>query len=308
MPHEAPEGGREAGPHQPEDALDGPWGSGITGVLACVLDAAPFGLEVISAGRTIYANPAHRTNDDEAIRTRRFSVSSRGESYDVALSTDESEQFELVRDLMQRAWFDELTGLPNRSLMERSVDALIGSGCPPFGVVFIDVDGFKHVNDYYGHCVGDQLLKRLCERVGAGLRRSDLLARLAGDEFVLLISPFPDIAALAEDVQAICDRIKEPFVIEGHEICASASIGVSVFPDHGTSYDQLLAKADRAMYRGKVGAKGGVTSSNRRSSTRQPSAAGSNSGSGSPSATSASAAPTSQRSICAPARCPASRC
>jgi diguanylate cyclase (GGDEF)-like protein len=233
-----------------------------------VLDAAPFGLEVASSDGTLYSNLdrttaiPHRPSDTktrETIRTRRFSVACAGETYDLSLSLDEAEQIEMERDLIERAWFDELTGLPNRSLIERSIGALIAEGAAAFGLVFIDLDGFKHVNDYYGHAVGDQLLSRLSERLGANLRRSDLLARLSGDEFVLLVSPIAGVEALAADVDWLSRRIKEPFVIDGSEICTSASIGVSVYPEHGRTYDQLLSNADRAMYRGKSRGKGAVT-------------------------------------------------
>jgi diguanylate cyclase (GGDEF)-like protein len=237
-------------------------------MLARVLDAAPFGIEVAASGGTLYSNfdrpgavgrGAADTKAAETIRTRRFSVACEGETYELSLSLDEAEQIEVERNLARRAWFDELTGLPNRGLMERSIRALIADGAAAFGLVFIDLDGFKHVNDYYGHAVGDQLLRRLAERLGANLRRSDLIARLSGDEFVLLVSPIDDVEALTLDVEWISQRIKEPFVIDGNEVCTSASIGVSVYPDHGGTYDQLLSNADRAMYRGKSKVKGAVT-------------------------------------------------
>ena len=77
--------------------------------------------------------------------------------------------------------------------VERSVNALTGPGSAPFALAFIDLDGFKHINDYYGHAVGDRLLVKLAERLSSGLRQSDLLARLSGDEFVLLVSPIGDV-------------------------------------------------------------------------------------------------------------------
>jgi diguanylate cyclase (GGDEF)-like protein len=239
----------------------------VQDVLARVLGAAPFGIEVASAGRTLYSNhehaawrgPGNAEGAEETKRARRFDIACGVESYELSLVLDESEQLEAERDLIQRAWFDELTGLPNRGLMERSIRALIADGAAAFGLLFIDLDGFKHVNDYYGHAVGDQLLRRLAERLAANLRRSDLLARLSGDEFVLLVSPIADVEALAVDVDWLSQRIKEPFVIDGNEVCTSASIGVSVYPDHGATYDQLLSNADRAMYRGKSRTKGAVT-------------------------------------------------
>lgn len=232
--------------------------------LVRILDTAPFGLQVLSSGRTLYSNDAHAGVKcrggprKETVRTRHFVTSCDSETYELALALDETEQIEQERDLMRRAWFDELTGLPNRTLFERSVSELIREVDAPFGLAFIDLDGFKHINDYYGHAVGDELLKRLAQRLNAGLRRSDLLARLSGDEFALLISPIVDTEALRDAVEQVAQRIKDPIVIDGHEICTSASIGVTMFPLHGTTYDLLLSNADRAMYRGKGSTKGTV--------------------------------------------------
>jgi len=213
--------------------------------LVRILDTAPFGLQVLSSGRTLYSNDAHAGVKcrggprKETVRTRHFVTSCDSETYELALALDETEQIEQERDLMRRAWFDELTGLPNRTLFERSVSELIREVDAPFGLAFIDLDGFKHINDYYGHAVGDELLKRLAQRLNAGLRRSDLLARLSGDEFALLISPIVDPEALRDAVEQVAQRIKDPIVIDGHEICTSASIGVTIFPLHGTTYDLL---------------------------------------------------------------------
>jgi diguanylate cyclase (GGDEF)-like protein len=252
-------------------ASTSPAAGAVTDVLAKILEAAPFGVEIAQSGRTLYANAAHQAgtghgaingsaaSENQVIRTRHFNVSCGSGTYEVSLSTNEAEQAAMERALIQKAWFDELTGLPNRSLIERSVSALIESEGTPFGLVFIDLDSFKHVNDYYGHAVGDELLRRLAERLSAGLRQSDLLARLSGDEFALLISPIADFKELTRDVEWISERIKEPFIIDGQQICTSASIGVSIFPEHGGTYDLLLSNADRAMYRGKSSVKGSVS-------------------------------------------------
>src|SRR5262249_7728554 len=159
---------------------------GETDPLSSILDAASFGVEIVgSDGRPVYANEAHAAaahhdqNSGSAERTfrrRQFHVPLAGETYHVTLSLDESEQRRFERDLMQRAYFDELTELPNRSLFQESVDALATAGDTPFAVAFIDLDGFKHVNDYYGHAVGDGLLRGFAQRLSATLRPSDMLA------------------------------------------------------------------------------------------------------------------------------------
>ena len=258
---------RDPNPDNPDIAPAAP--AGTPNVLEKILGAAPFGLEIASAGRKVYSNLAaspgravnegDRPGEDGTIRTRQFSFACEGETYELSLSLDEAERLGFEQDLIQRAWFDELTGLPNRGLIERSVSALIESEGSPFGLVFIDINGFKHINEYYGHPAGDLVLKRLAERLAAGLRNSDLLARLSGDEFVLLVSPIAGVEALARDVDRISARIEEPLVIDGHEVFVSASIGISLFPQHGGTYDELLSNADRAMYCSKSRRKGSVT-------------------------------------------------
>jgi diguanylate cyclase (GGDEF)-like protein len=174
---------------------------------------------------------------------------------------DVTEERAFEDDLFRRAYFDELTDLPNRGLIERHVEDLIAGGGTDgadFALAFIDIDNFKNINDYYGHAVGDGLLVKIARRISGELRPSDMLARLGGDEFLLLVSPLAGVEALREDVAHLLARLKQPFFIDGHEIFTSASIGVSLFPSHGTSYELLRRNADSAMYRVKSDIKGGV--------------------------------------------------
>ena len=186
---------------------------------------------------------------------------SEDEDYSLTTLTDIGRHLGIQRELLQRAYIDSLTGLPNRSLVEQSVEDLIagaGSG-DTFALAFIDVDNFKHINDYYSHAVGDALLSKMAGRIGAALGPNDMLARVGGDEFVLLLAPAPDPAATRALVVAMAEALKQPFFIDDHEIFASASVGISLFPAHGGSYDVLRRKADSAMYRVKGGVKGGVS-------------------------------------------------
>lgn len=225
--------------------------------LASVLAAAPFGLEIAGPGgtRVFSSGIAQEVLD---ARTRHFEIELDGEAYSLALTLDESERQISEHDLIQRAYFDGLTGLPNRSLFERSIMAMIERGSVHFALALIDLDGFKHVNDYYGHATGDQLLAKIAERLNACLRPSDILARLSGDEFVLMISPVMNREELERDLGWIGERLKEPFWVDGYEICTSASIGVGIYPRDGRSYEELLGNADRAMYNGKTRAKGAL--------------------------------------------------
>jgi len=178
-------------------------------------------------------------------------------SYDITARKQAEEE------LSRRAYFDELTGLPNRCLVQEHVERMLARAGDRFALAFLDIDNFKHINDYYSHAIGDALLSRMAQRIVDNIRSSDLLARISGDEFLLLIDPLEDDDGLAHIVNHLLDQLKEPFCIEGFEIFASASIGVSVFPEHGREYEILRRNADSAMYQVKSSSKGGAAIFNR---------------------------------------------
>lgn len=156
-------------------------------------------------------------------------------------------------ELKHLALHDSLTNLPNRVLLEerlRSASYAADREGKRFALMFMDLDGFKAVNDAYGHQAGDTLLVQVAQRIGAHVRSQDTIARLGGDEFVLLtdlIEPH-DAAGLAEDLLAI---IRKPFQLAGHELRVSASIGIAMYPQDGTHQHDLLTSADAAMYHAK---------------------------------------------------------
>jgi len=256
-----PSGGADA-PNASATAATPPEPGFPPALLTKLIGHAPFGLRVTSAsGATLYTNRAaeaatQQAEQNSSLRSRNFAVALDEGDYALTIALDETDQMMVEQDLIQRAYFDELTGLPNRALIERSVDALIQQGGARFALAFFDLDGFKHVNDYYGHDVGDKLLEKLGQRLSGMLRDTDMLARLSGDEFVLLLSPIDDRESAESDIHWIGERIKEPFFIDGHEIFTSASIGICLHPEHGDRYEQLRSNADRAMYRGKAEQKG----------------------------------------------------
>ncbi|SDR16468.1 diguanylate cyclase (GGDEF) domain-containing protein [Rhizobiales bacterium GAS113] len=199
---------------------------------------------------------------ERRLRTHQLRLGHADRAYLVSTSMDVTEERSFEEDLFRRAYFDELTGLPNRGLIEQHVEELIAGsrdGATDFALAFIDIDNFKNINDYYGHAVGDGLLVKVARRISSELRASDMLARVGGDEFVLLVNPVAGIEALRQDIAHLLERLKQPFFIDGHEIFSSASIGLSLFPQHGSSYELLRRNADSAMYRVKSGIKGGLT-------------------------------------------------
>lgn len=158
------------------------------------------------------------------------------------------------RRLEFMATHDSLTGLPNRLLLYDRLDQAIKKGCRSknsFALFFIDLDDFKRVNDTFGHAVGDQVLQMVAEVLSRSVRVSDTVARLAGDEFALILDDVHE----ASDIEIVANKISaalsRPLPILDTSISITASIGVSLFPPHGSDADSLLRKADQAMYGAK---------------------------------------------------------
>ncbi|MCE7033133.1 EAL domain-containing protein [Lysobacter sp. GX 14042] len=156
-------------------------------------------------------------------------------------------------DLLRLALHDNLTGLPNRVLFEDRLEQAIHKSqrdATCFAVLFMDLDGFKAVNDVYGHHAGDELLAGVAQRILRTKRGGDTAARLGGDEFVLLLGAGEpeDAAALA---QRLVDEIVAPYTIRGAPLTVSASIGIAVHPSDGATAHQLMVNADAAMYHAK---------------------------------------------------------
>ena len=174
----------------------------------------------------------------------------------ISASADISEQKAFEDHLFRSAFYDELTDLPLRRVTEHRANGLLRSKEARFALAFLDIDNFKHINDYYGHAIGDALLVEFAKRLKRELRDSDLLSRISGDEFLLLLSPIQGQHEVREFVGSVLQRLSAPFFIDGSEIFASTSIGISLYPDHGKSYDTLRHNADLAMYRVKNDGKG----------------------------------------------------
>lgn len=161
---------------------------------------------------------------------------------------------ERERALFDQAHFDVLTGLPNRQLCyDRLRQALAQARREnhQLAVLFIDLDGFKNINDSLGHTLGDTLLREAAQRLSSGLRDGDTVARLGGDEYVVILPHIGGALEVESIAEKISDALRRPFVIEGRETSVTASVGMTLYPDDGETVEELLRKADTAMYGAK---------------------------------------------------------
>ena len=157
----------------------------------------------------------------------------------------------LYADLVHRSEFDLLTDILNRFSMERSLEAQIEEARKDariFGLIYIDLDDFKQVNDQYGHNVGDLYLQEVALRMKRQLRSHDLLARLGGDEFGVLVPMVRSRAGVEEIALRLEHSFDEPYALEGYVLEGSASVGIALYPEDATTRDSLLSAADAAMY------------------------------------------------------------
>ena len=168
-----------------------------------------------------------------------------------ALATLAIETSRLYSALVHRSEFDQLTDVPNRFSMQKALNALIQDArqsAAIFGVIYIDLNEFKQVNDAYGHLTGDLYLQEIARRMKHQLRPGDTLARLGGDEFIVLISRVHNRAEVQEIATRLEGCFDEPFMAEEFVVYGSASVGIALYPEDADSTDGLLSTADTAMY------------------------------------------------------------
>lgn len=172
----------------------------------------------------------------------------------ISLFSDISEIKKHHDQLNFLAFHDSLTGLPNRTkLTEHIISALdYADRNKHFTVIaFLDLDGFKPVNDSYGHDVGDKLLRHIADTINSNIRSNDMCARFGGDEFVILFTHVQDETEAHLALKRIIQQIHRPFTIDGNIIDVSASVGVTIYPSDNSNPDTLLRHADQAMYTAK---------------------------------------------------------
>jgi diguanylate cyclase (GGDEF)-like protein/PAS domain S-box-containing protein len=189
----------------------------------------------------VHANPLH--HDD-------------GQLYGAVASYDDvSARVEQDRRTRHEADTDPLTGLANRRALERTLDAALsraGARARSVGLLMLDLDGFKAVNDTHGHAAGDEALREVARRLSRSVRERDLVARLGGDEFVVVLTDLGGRSgAVRDSIQRINEALSEPFAFDGTSVTLGAAMGVATFPADGGNATDLLAHADRGMYAAK---------------------------------------------------------
>lgn len=183
--------------------------------------------------------------------TKPITIESEALSTGAALAALAIETRRLYSDLRRRSEFDLLTDIHNRFSMDKQLDALIEEArikASIFGLIYIDLDEFKQVNDVYGHKVGDLYLQEVALRMKRQLRGGDMLARLGGDEFAVLVPLVHNRAEAQEIAERLERSFDEPFAFEGYFLHGSASVGLALYPEDGATKDSLLSAADAAMY------------------------------------------------------------
>ena len=172
----------------------------------------------------------------------------------IAVFSDITGDIRAAEHIQRLAYYDTLTDLPNRALLLDRLDLAIahakrsGYKC---AVLFLDMDRFKNINDALGHSIGDQLLKSVAARLKECAREVDTVARMGGDEFVVVLDGMAEIGSILTVARKMLHSLSQPYEVEGHNIRATPSIGISVYPEDGTDRESLIMNADSAMYHAK---------------------------------------------------------
>lgn len=177
----------------------------------------------------------------------------------VGIFSDTSQIKETEKQLEQLAFYDPLTKLPNRALFHDRLNYEINAASrfkKTLTLFFIDLDRFKYVNDTLGHHIGDELLIQVANRIQCCLRKSDTVARIGGDEFTVILPPSDKTQNIKTVAEKIIKTLKQPFLLKNREVFIGASIGIVVYPENGTSYEELTKNADTAMYQAKESGRG----------------------------------------------------
>jgi diguanylate cyclase (GGDEF)-like protein/PAS domain S-box-containing protein len=171
----------------------------------------------------------------------------------ISISSDISERKEYDKNVHFLAYYDVLTGLPNRTLLRDRLGQMIAAAHRDnmqFALLFLDLDRFKYINDSMGHSVGDKLLQSVAQRLQACVREGDTVSRIGGDEFIVLLREI-DEPGVVQVTDKLLKTLATPFNLNGQEISTYASVGIALYPHHATDLDVLMKNADAAMYNAK---------------------------------------------------------
>lgn len=153
--------------------------------------------------------------------------------------------------IYKQAHYDHLTSLANRTLLHQRMQLLIESNLmsgKKFGVLFLDLDNFKEINDSLGHDVGDMILIHVAKTLLLATRKTDTVARFGGDEFIILVDDITDEKSLQHIAEKLVHNLQQPIRVRNFDLGITTSIGISLFPDHGNDFNQLIKNADLALY------------------------------------------------------------
>ncbi len=181
----------------------------------------------------------------------------------------------LYKQLSFRAQYDSLTHLLNRASLYERLEGLLHTstgGAAPLGVVYLDLDCFKEINDNFGHAIGDRVLQHVSERIMASVRHTDVVARLGGDEFVIVVPGVGNRNEVTQVADAVAAAVSGPLELDGQLLMIGASLGISVCPIDGKDPEQLLKVADESMYQAKLTHRSGRALRSKNSETPEPTA------------------------------------
>ena len=225
--------------------------------------------EILDLIQRVGQKGVHRVEEAFLIRSGRDSIpvsltvspilSPDGEITGAAMiARDIGDRTRAQQQLAHMAWHDPLTGLPNRLMLPRRLDDAIAradESALMAGVIYIDLDGFKFVNDTLGHEAGDLLLQQVTERFNLRVRPVDTLARMGGDEFVLIVTQMSDPQSVLSVAERMADALTQPFLVSGRRLYVTASMGIGIYPLDGMDASALRRAADAAMYESKLSGK-----------------------------------------------------
>lgn len=204
-------------------------------------------------GQTVELEGLHKSGRTFPIELSLSTVDDGENEYFTGIVRDITERIESQKRIEELVYRDDLTHLPNRRMLHEHLSSCIEQAIAhshPIAVMFLDLDRFKHINDVFGHRVGDELLKEVARRTQSCLAKKDLLARQSGDEFVVVL-PHTSEFQVGNVAKEIIKVNSDPFLFETLELYTSTSIGISIYPEDGTSAATLLKHADTAMYEAK---------------------------------------------------------